>query len=125
MNVTSERASGSASVLVADDDPVNRMLLAKSLERDGHRVTTAEDGGQAWDLVRRKPFDVVLLDVGSELKVWAHRVTPEGDSEALAARAAVRLGNEASEFDLALSRAQMVVPVTASTCTVEIVFTEA
>ena len=101
------------------------MLLAKSLERDGHRVTTAEDGGQAWDLVRREPFDIVLLDVGSELKVWAHRVTPEGDSEALAARAAVRLGNEASEFDLALSRAQMVVPVTASTCTVEIVFTEA
>ena len=52
-----------ASVLVVDDDPVNRMLLSKSLERDGHRVTTAEDGREAWERLQREPFDVVLLDV--------------------------------------------------------------
>ena len=52
-----------ASVLVVDDDPVNRMLLAKSLERDGHGVTTAENGGQAWRMLQEEPFDVVLLDV--------------------------------------------------------------
>ena len=52
-----------ASVLVVDDDPVNRMLLAKSLERDGHRVTTAEDGREGWERLQREPFDVVLLDV--------------------------------------------------------------
>jgi adenylate cyclase len=52
-----------ASVLVVDDDPVNRALLAKTLERDGHRVTTAEDGQEGWELLQREPFDVVLLDV--------------------------------------------------------------
>jgi adenylate cyclase len=52
-----------ASVLVVDDDPINRTLLAKTLERDGHRVTTAEDGREAWQMLQREPFDVVLLDV--------------------------------------------------------------
>jgi adenylate cyclase len=52
-----------ASVLVVDDDPINRALLAKTLERDGHRVTTAEDGQEGWELLQREPFDVVLLDV--------------------------------------------------------------
>jgi adenylate cyclase len=52
-----------ASVLVVDDDPINRAILAKTLERDGHVVTTAEDGREAWALLQRQPFDVVLLDV--------------------------------------------------------------
>jgi adenylate cyclase len=52
-----------ASLLVVDDDPVNRALLAKTLERDGHRVTTAADGREAWEMLVRDPFDVVLLDV--------------------------------------------------------------
>jgi adenylate cyclase len=56
-------AQAEASVLVVDDDPVNRMLLSNSLERDGHRVTTAEHGLQAWEMLQRDAFDVVLLDV--------------------------------------------------------------
>jgi len=52
-----------ASVLVVDDDPVTRLMLTGSLERNGHQVTTAEDGPQALDLVRSKGFDVILLDV--------------------------------------------------------------
>jgi class 3 adenylate cyclase len=56
-------AEGAASVLVVDDDPVNRTLLARSLEREGHRHTTAENGRQAVELLRAEPFDAVLLDV--------------------------------------------------------------
>jgi adenylate cyclase len=52
-----------ASILVVDDDPVTSLMLTGSLERNGHRVTTAEDGLRALDLVRTKPFDVILLDV--------------------------------------------------------------
>jgi adenylate cyclase len=61
--VGSDEAQTQASVLVVDDDPVNRMLLSRSLERDGHRVTTAEDGRQAWEMLQRDEFDLVLLDV--------------------------------------------------------------
>jgi adenylate cyclase len=52
-----------AYVLVVDDDSVNRLLLARSVEREGHRVATAEDGHQAVELLRTESFDVVLLDV--------------------------------------------------------------
>jgi two-component system, cell cycle response regulator len=52
-----------ASILVVDDDPINRMLLSRDLERQGHRVTTTEEGRQALAVLRAEPFDVVLLDV--------------------------------------------------------------
>jgi adenylate cyclase len=52
-----------AHVLVVDDDPVNRSLLARSLEREGHRHAAAENGREALEMLRAEPFDVVLLDV--------------------------------------------------------------
>jgi adenylate cyclase len=52
-----------ANVLVVDDDSVNRLLLARSLEHEGHRSTTAEDGDRALELLHADSFDVVLLDV--------------------------------------------------------------
>jgi CheY-like chemotaxis protein len=33
-----------ASLLVVDDDPINRMVLCRELERQGHHVATADDG---------------------------------------------------------------------------------
>jgi adenylate cyclase len=52
-----------ASVLVVDDDPVNRSMLSRSLEADGHEVTTVESGAEALELAGSQDFDVVLLDV--------------------------------------------------------------
>ncbi len=51
------------SVLVVDDNEVNRDLLARRLQRQGHVVTVAEDGLQALELMRSEPFDLVLLDI--------------------------------------------------------------
>jgi adenylate cyclase len=50
-------------VLVVDDDRVNRMLLTRSLEREGHSVRCAENGVEALALLRDDPCDVVLLDI--------------------------------------------------------------
>ncbi|MCK6684080.1 MAG: hybrid sensor histidine kinase/response regulator [Thermoanaerobaculia bacterium] len=54
---------GSGSVLVVDDDPLNRMLLAASLEESGYEMTGAENGAEALEILRRQPFDTVLLDL--------------------------------------------------------------
>jgi adenylate cyclase len=51
------------SVLVVDDNEVNRDLLARRLQRQGHAVTVAVDGSQALELMRSAPFDLVLLDI--------------------------------------------------------------
>lgn len=50
-------------ILVVDDDPLNRTLLTRALERHGHRVRTASTGEQGLDALRAEPADVVLLDV--------------------------------------------------------------
>lgn len=50
-------------VLVVDDDPMNRLLLRRALEREGLSVEVAVDGGQGWDLLAAQPFDLVLLDI--------------------------------------------------------------
>src|SRR5258707_5648803 len=59
----SELRSGGARLLVADDNKVNRLLLTRSLELQGHRVTSAENGRVALEMLRREPFDLVLLDM--------------------------------------------------------------
>jgi CheY-like chemotaxis protein len=51
------------SVLVVDDDGINRTLLSRALRNDGHRVRTAADGREALARLAEEPADVVLLDV--------------------------------------------------------------
>ena len=54
---------GAARLLVVDDNKVNRLLLARSLEVQGHSVASAENGRVALELLRRETFDLVLLDM--------------------------------------------------------------
>jgi two-component system sensor histidine kinase RpfC len=49
-------------VLVADDNPTNRAVLGKILERGGHTVTLVADGDLALDALEAGRFDIVLLD---------------------------------------------------------------
>ena len=50
-------------LLVVDDDPMNRGILSRHLQRQGHRVAVAENGRQALEMVSTHAFDLVLLDV--------------------------------------------------------------
>src|SRR5512143_596154 len=54
---------GAARLLVVDDNKVNRLLLARNLELQGHSVALAENGRLALDLLRRESFDLLLLDI--------------------------------------------------------------
>ena len=51
------------SILVVDDDRVNRTLLARTLAALGHKVGTAANGREALELLRSGSWDVVLLDI--------------------------------------------------------------
>jgi adenylate cyclase len=51
------------SILVVDDSPENRDLLARRLTREGHAVTLASDGREALSLVVPGRFDLILLDL--------------------------------------------------------------
>ena len=51
------------SVLVVDDNEMNRDMLCSLLEADGHKTSVAEDGRVGLELIKTKPYDLVLLDV--------------------------------------------------------------
>ena len=53
-----------ASVLVVEDDPANRVLLTRLLERAGYRALTANDGPSGLAAAFELAPDIVLLDVG-------------------------------------------------------------
>src|SRR6266487_6453314 len=55
--------SGPARLLVVDDNKVNRLLRARSLELQGHSVALAENGRVALEMLRREGFDLLLLDM--------------------------------------------------------------
>jgi two-component system sensor histidine kinase/response regulator len=50
-------------ILVADDQPVNRLVAVRMLEKQGHSVQAACDGREALAAVTQMPFDLVLMDV--------------------------------------------------------------
>ncbi len=50
-------------ILLAEDNPVNRRVASKHLERAGHSVVLVEDGAEAVRLVESEAFDIVLMDI--------------------------------------------------------------
>ena len=50
-------------LLVVDDNRLNRLLLTRALEQNGHQVSNAENGRVAMQMLRSNQFDVLLLDI--------------------------------------------------------------
>jgi class 3 adenylate cyclase len=62
-NRASSAATEAGTVLVVDDVELNRDVLARRLERRGHRPVHAANGREALERLREEPFDLVLLDM--------------------------------------------------------------
>jgi signal transduction histidine kinase/CheY-like chemotaxis protein/HPt (histidine-containing phosphotransfer) domain-containing protein len=60
---TSTGAAGPARILVAEDHPVNQRLVLLLLAQLGHRADLVSNGAEAVTAVRRRTYDVVLMDV--------------------------------------------------------------
>ena len=63
MNHESPWEASAGRVLIVDDDRINRTLLTRGVEQEGHEARTAENGRDALELLRDGPFDLVLLDI--------------------------------------------------------------
>lgn len=50
-------------ILVVEDGAVNRKALTRALEIRGHEVHAVLDGVEAMEALRKRPFDLVLLDI--------------------------------------------------------------
>ncbi|WP_455375352.1 response regulator [Kaarinaea lacus] len=56
------------SVLVVDDNEMNRDMLVRRLQPLGYEVSVARDGSEAMDMLLQHPFDLVLLDIMMPIK---------------------------------------------------------
>jgi len=54
--------AGEPLVLVVEDEPAQREVLAYNIQAEGFQVMTAEAGDIALDMVRETPPDVIVLD---------------------------------------------------------------
>jgi len=62
-DVQGYKPKGAGHILVVDDNRLNRLMLARSLEQQGHRVAFAEHGRQALEMLVDQDFDLILLDI--------------------------------------------------------------
>jgi two-component system cell cycle response regulator DivK len=51
------------TILLVEDNEMNRDMLSRRLERKGYRVLTAEDGQQGVDLAMQEQPDLILMDM--------------------------------------------------------------
>jgi CheY-like chemotaxis protein len=56
-------STAGGTILVVDDNDLNRDLLGRRLLQLGHRVDLAGDGDTALRMLRRRPYDLMLLDI--------------------------------------------------------------
>ena len=97
----SEPHLNSGKVLIADDDPEFRHILARRVARLGLSVKDVEDGTAALEMVRRQRFDVLVLDLympgatGLEVVEEAHKTDPMTQAILLTASASVETAVEA------------------------------
>ena len=52
-----------SSLLIVDDNSVNRIMLSRYISKLGYQAALAENGRQALEKLQGEPFDLVLLDV--------------------------------------------------------------
>ncbi len=50
-------------ILVVDDNEMNRDILMRHLERQGHQVTSSDSGAKALQMLTEEIYDLVLLDI--------------------------------------------------------------
>jgi two-component system, sensor histidine kinase and response regulator len=60
---TLRETRSSLRILVAEDNPINQVLIVRLLQKMGHIPTTAANGRLALEALARERFDLVLMDM--------------------------------------------------------------
>ena len=72
-------------ILVVEDDEVERELVRMTLEREGYRVVTAENGARGFELALSERPDLIITDVWMPAADGVHLVRRVRDTPEIAA----------------------------------------
>ncbi|PYG33337.1 hybrid sensor histidine kinase/response regulator [Pelagimonas varians] len=103
------------SVLLVEDNPTNRMVAGKLLERDGHTVTEAVDGSEGVKLALGGGFDLILMDIsmpGMDGITATQHIRQDDADTPIIATTAHAMPSEAARFIEAGMNAVLVKPLT-------------
>jgi DNA-binding response OmpR family regulator len=90
-----------ADILLVDDEEAIRQSLGEILQLEGYAVTAAESGEAAIQLLKKRSFDLILLDLkmpgvsGEEVLKTAHKIAPETKVIILTAHGSIESAIEA------------------------------
>jgi putative two-component system response regulator len=99
-------APGALTILLAEDNAINREIMCSQLTAAGHRVAAAADGREALALYRAGGYDAVLTDLEMP-GLDGHQLTAEiRRLEAGTGRRTPIIAITASEFDLDAEKAR-------------------
>ncbi len=56
-------AADTFNVLIVEDDKVNQLTMKRIMEQSGCVVTCTQDGHEALEILKRKHFDLILMDI--------------------------------------------------------------
>lgn len=51
------------SILLAEDNPIDQLVMSKMLEKMGHKVTVVTNGKEAAEAVHKEHFDLIFMDL--------------------------------------------------------------
>ena len=61
--VAEEKPEHRRAILVVEDDPISRRILAGLLKEEGRDIDTAINGNEAVEAAKRRPYDAILMDI--------------------------------------------------------------
>ena len=123
IEVRDDQRAGEARIALLSPERRRAVADVRLEYADGREQDAASGEIASFDLLRRAV--VMLRRTGLEgredVKVWAHRVTPEGESESLPAHVRLRSGDELRVADVALTRGEAVFSLNDSDPEIELV----
>lgn len=94
------------SILVAEDNDINQMIIRTMLSQDNHNVTLVDDGAKAVQAVQESetPFDLILMDIqmpvmdGMEATRRIRAIEPDGKKLPIVAVTANAFSDQRTEY---------------------------
>jgi CheY-like chemotaxis protein len=112
--ITSQRER----ILVVDDLPAHRRVVAFNLEKAGFRVETAESAAEALKLAEQKRFDLVITDYFMPESTGADLVRSLRETDGYADTPVILLTARAPELNLAHLANSLSARVVSKSCSV-------